>query len=101
MPTYPYRDETGGMHYIYAPMRDAPPIGERRVLDGVECVRIVGAQQDRVIEDRHFTSRTLPRNWPHAKKFDGEGRPQFGSKREVDEAVARSQDSKMDAMAYE
>jgi hypothetical protein len=101
MPAYRYESEDGAWFEEFAHMSAAPPIGSVIVRDEVEYRRVPGRIGASVRRDTHFTSKSLPRNWPYAKRHNAQGQPQFGSKAEVSEAVERSQDTKMDAVEHD
>ena len=101
MPVYRYESEAGAWFEEFAHMSEAPAIGALVVREGVEYRRIPSRIGAAVKADTHFTSKSLPRNWPYAKRHNAQGQPQFGSKAEVTEAVARSQDTKMDAVEHD
>lgn len=51
--------------------------------------------------ERRIVAETLPRNWEYAPAVDEYGRACFSSRREIDEAVAKSQWNDEHAVHYE
>lgn len=87
-------DETGEAKVIECSMKDAPDW--TFVEDGKKWRRAMSAGSvrvrgvDRDARGNRIGNRSLPRNWPFAKKHDSAGRPVFESKAERDEAHAKA-----------
>lgn len=106
---YEYRAEDGRSVERDYPMGQAP---ERVEEGGVVYRRAYGGQSLACRADRHFTALSQPRaqrvggRWVHAnpcaRRFDGQGRPQFASMAEVREYQRASHDvSEMDGVEYD
>ena len=98
MPVYEFQDGAGRLHERVYPIGKAP-----------RSIRVEGKRAERVytaptvkIDKRSegIVSHSLPRKWPYAKDWDKEGRPRFSGSRAVDEAVARSRDTRNDHVEY-
>lgn len=99
MTVYAYRNcKTNEYREVEGSMHDPPDWtitldGEeyRRVFSGFAGhVKENGESTERTTSGERIGSRSLPKHWPFAKKFDSAGRPCFDSKRERDEAHARA-----------
>lgn len=92
---YEHKD-SGDRITIEADMENAPDFTIER--DGRTWVRVynfTAGKKDRKKIAREVTgerigNKSLPRNWPFAKKHDSMGRPVFDTKGERDEAHARA-----------
>lgn len=83
---------------------EAPRIGDWIRVGRERFWRVPTLPQTACKATRHFTSTSLPRNWPFAKRHEpGTGKPQFDSMAEVREAERRSQDAphEADRMVYD
>lgn len=96
MPLYDFRNlDTGETIEEFFSMQDVPPMVLRQKPEGgtETFVRVYTVPEARVKADRHFISHQLPRNYKHHNRFDAKGNCAFTSQREVDECMARANDS--------
>ena len=101
MPTYDFEDAAGKVYGVAFAFSEAPKIGETITVGGERLTRVPSLPQAKVATNIGFTSNTLPRHWPYAQRHEpGTGKPVFHSQREVDEAVAKSRDTRNDHVEY-
>ena len=93
MPNYLFQAPGGDVKSVYFPMSKAPHLGDKVILDGIPCVRVLGDIQVRTPATRSVVSHSLPRWHEDAPHHDKDGRPCFGSQREVDEFCSKTRDT--------
>ncbi len=92
MPLYNFKiAATGEPAELFFTMRDAPAIGSLVTVGGREFVRLPSSPQLKVAENIHFEASSLPRWDKNADSYDAVGKPRFGSKKAVDEYLAKSE----------
>tara|TARA_Y100000310_G_C20386317_1_gene670597 strand:+ start:298 stop:594 length:297 start_codon:yes stop_codon:yes gene_type:complete len=92
MPLYNFKTAgTGELAELFFSMRAAPSIGSTVTVDGQEFVRLPSSPQLKVAQDIHFEASSLPRWDKNADSHDAVGKPRFGSKKAVDEYLAKSE----------
>ncbi len=92
MPTYEFIDQATNEYVeLYLPV-DTCRIGDTHFDEGRELVRIASRPQQVNEKPIYFTSMQLPQHWPYAKHFDSWGSPQFSSKKELNESLAKAVD---------
>lgn len=100
MPTYEFQNTRGQVIERVMAADEAPDIGQVVKINGRSYRRIPSLPEPCTGGSRKtisgLASRSLPRFWPHAKRHTPDGKPLFDSRRECEEAVARSQDSPHD-----
>ena len=91
MPEYSFKNRAGQVSHMYFPVAEAPKFGSV-VTDenGVLWTRVIDIPRVNGGQDHHFVSRSLPRWDPSAPRHDEQGRPQFDTKKEVTEYVAKT-----------
>jgi hypothetical protein len=90
MPFYPWEnEETGELRQEWAPMAKAPKVGARKKFEGVWHARVFARPAVVADKEIRLTSRSQARWHPDAPRWDGEGRAQFESMREIREYVAK------------
>lgn len=93
MPEYTFENNKGERRaFVYA-MAEAPRIGDTVFRDGRVWRRVPDWVYRDARRDICFTSKQLPLHWPFAPRHNEKGEPQFASKREVTEALARAKDA--------
>ena len=96
MPLYSHIGPDGVIEEFWYSMSEAPPVGSSHERDGVTWTRIpdYASVTPAPVTDRHFVSQSLCRydryHAANGGKFDEVGRPQFRSRREVDEYCERA-----------
>ena len=90
-PIYTFATPSGATRELFFTMDEAPSIGEKVEVAGIELVRQVDKVQICAQQDTHFTSTSLARSHPDAPRVDKDGKPCFQSKKEVDEFVAKQE----------
>lgn len=113
MPTYIWQAKDGSEIEEWEPFENAPALGARKRVKGKLYTRILGTVTAAPCPERRFYDVTLPLNWPYASKHverdftddhgmhHPKGEPYFTCRKDIDEAVSRSSDSKRDAVRYE
>ena len=91
MPVYTFKDPEGNPVTIFCSMAEATPVGGSITENGVKLVRQFDKPQVDCRADVRVESTALHRWAPGAKSYSKEGKPQFGSKKQVDEFLARSE----------
>lgn len=91
MPRYTFKDPDGKPVEIYCSMNEATTIGGTITQNGITLVRQVDPPQVDCRADVQVESRALHRWAPGAKSYSKDGKPQFQSKKQVDEFLARSE----------
>lgn len=94
MPLYPFRADDGTEIERLYPMREAPPLGTEIEQDGKVYRRVVARMAG--IQDRGFmpfVDMTVMDHHPAAPRVNKDGRPVFLSQREVNDFIARHNDS--------
>lgn len=104
MAVYEFRDRSGRVHEMSYPVGKAPLIGTWvRLPGGVRAQRIPPSLGGMRVDKRSegFVSNSLPRHWPYARDWDAQGKPRFSGRRDVEEAIARSRDTRHDHVEYD
>ena len=91
MPEYPYEDvETGETVDLFRTMAEADSIGAVIEHEGRKLRRLASQGVGTIDAGFHpFTSISQARHDPDAPRHDAQGRPQFQSKREVQDFLAK------------
>lgn len=91
MPVYTFKDPEGQLVSMYSLMSEAVPVGKTIVKDGVTLTRQFDKPQVDCRAEVRVQSDALHRWAPGAKSYSKEGKPQFASRKQVDEFLARSE----------
>jgi len=91
MPLYTFRDPKGNPVEIYCSMSEATPIGGTITQNGITLVRQIDRPHVDCRADVRVESNALHRWAPGAKSYSRDGKPQFGSRKQVDEFLARGE----------
>ena len=80
MPIYAFVDNQGTEVESFFTFDEAPSIGDKIDIDGVECTRVASfildsAGIERKTHKYPYVSRSLPRNLPGVDNYDKQGRP--------------------------
>tara|TARA_R100000664_G_scaffold2132_1_gene5500 strand:- start:1830 stop:2132 length:303 start_codon:yes stop_codon:yes gene_type:complete len=80
MPVYAFQTNSGEEVESFFSFDDAPSIGDKVIIDGVECTRIASfildsAGIERKTHKYPYVSRALPRNLSGVGNYDKQGRP--------------------------
>ena len=91
MPVYTFKAPEGQPVEVFCSMSEATPIGGTITQNGITLTRVVDKPQLDCRAEVRVGSAALHRWAPGAKSYSKEGKPQFGSKIQVDEFIARSE----------
>ncbi len=91
MPIYTFKDPQGNPVEVFCSMAESTPIGGTITQNGVTLIRQVDAPQVDCRADVRVESTALHRWAPGADSYSSDGKPQFGSKKQVDEFLAKSE----------
>ena len=91
MPRYTFADPDGNPVEVFCSMAEATPFGETITHNGISLTRQVDPIHVDCRADVQVESNALHRWAPGAKTYSKDGKPQFQSKKQIDEFLAKSE----------